>query len=281
MSLTEYDLAQAEIIPQASPGAEMFEIEAWCDMLSAMPGEMVELTGLEVRTIGGAVCVAAPGIPSTEFNRVVGLGVRSAADEDTIDRILAFYADRGIVDAWIQVMDSAKPSTLRGWLMAHGLAPAGPGWEVMECPPDRFRAVSPKEFVREIGAEHAAEAAQTFRIGYGLPPLFDPFVAALVGRPGWRTYCAFDHGRIIATAFLYQKGNRAALAGAGTVPDARRRGAQTALMNRRIRDASLDGVQVIQSHTWLPTAAAPNPSHANMIRCGLRPVHRRTNYSKG
>lgn len=281
MSLKEYDLAQAEILARPSPDAEMFEIEGWSDMLQAMPDDLKKMTGLEVCTIGGAVCVAAPGIPSTEFNRVVGLGVRAEAEEAAIDRILAFYEDRGISGAWIQIMDSALPPALPRWLQARGLAPAGPGWEVMETGPDPLRPIAPREFVREVGPESAEEAASVFRTGYGLPPFFDPFVAALIGRPGWRTYCAFDHGRIIATAFLYRKGDRANLAGAGTLPDSRRRGAQTALMNRRIRDASLDGAQVIQSHTWLPEPSAPNPSHANMLRCGLRPVHRRANYSKG
>lgn len=281
MLSSEVDAGSGETRLAPSRQAEMFEIGAWRDMLDAMPEDIAEMVGLEIVEIAGAICVAAPGIPSTEFNRCVGLGVDEPATEEQVSAILAHYADRAVANAWVQVMDAARPAGLTGWLEARGLAPAGTGWMMFERGADSSDVAGEPGFAAEIGPDRAEEAAAVFRQGYGLPPFFDRCVAALVGRKGWRTYCAFDDGRIIATAFLFQIGARAQLAGAGTIPENRRRGAQTALMKLRIRDASLAGADVIQSHTWLPGPDAPNPSYANMLRCGFEPVHRRTNYSTG
>lgn len=271
----------------ASIAAEMFEIETWSDLVAAAPAPLAKATGLEVRDVGGAICVIAPGIPSKEFNRCVGLGVNRPATEDDVIDILRFYRANGVFDAWIQVMEGAVPDILPEWLAARGSKPSGAGWIVFDRDMQPPQQRPTDLHISEIGAEHAEAAAKAFRVGYGLPPSFDPWIAALPGRTGWRAYAAFDGGAIVATAFTRRSGRRAAMAGAATLPEARGRGAQGALLAMRLRDAAADGVTTVQSHTWLPANGGlpadggRNPSLNNMRRSGFRELHKRANFLVG
>ncbi|MBX3569560.1 MAG: GNAT family N-acetyltransferase [Rhizobiaceae bacterium] len=264
-----------------SIAAEMFEIESWSDLVAAAPPPLAAATGLQVRSIGGAVCVIAPGIPSNEFNRCVGLGVERPASPADVDEILAFYRSHGMASAWVQLMDGAAPSLLPRWLAERGANPAGSSWAVFDRGLQPVMERGSGLRLAEIGSAHAANAAQVFRIGYGLPPAFDAWIAALAGRPRWRVYAAFDGEAVVATAFLRRSGARAIFAGAATLPEARGRGAQSGLMAMRVRDAASDGVTTVQSHTWVPKPDGRNPSLDNMRRSGFRELHRRTNFVVG
>jgi hypothetical protein len=57
----------------------------------------------------------------------------------------------------------------------------------------------------------------------------------------------------------------------------RRRGGQQALLARRIVDAIDAGCTAIVSETGEPIADEPNPSLANLLRCGFKVVASRLN----
>lgn len=264
----------------AKQEAELFEIEAWSAMIDAAPPAIVAATGLEVRRVGGAICVVAPGIPSNEFNRAVGLGVEGPATPDDVGAILDFYRSRRVGRAWVQVMEGAAPAAIGDWLRDAGAKPDGSHWQIFDRAHDVPAARSGPTVI-EVDSRNAGIAAEVFRVGYGLPPAFDSWNAALVGQPGRRVYLAYDGPRPIAAAFLYQKGRRALLAGAATLPDARGRGGQTALIQRRLRDAAAAGARIVQSHTWVPRQGERNPSLDNMLASGFRPLHLRVNVTVG
>jgi ribosomal protein S18 acetylase RimI-like enzyme len=84
-------------------------------------------------------------------------------------------------------------------------------------------------------------------------------------QPGWSLYLARVDGRPAASAILFVRRNAAYLADAATDPQYRGRGLQTALLRRRIADASSAGVDFVCSG-----AAYLSASHRNMERVGLR-----------
>lgn len=82
---------------------------------------------------------------------------------------------------------------------------------------------------------------------------------------GWSLYLARVNGRPAAAATLYVNDGVGYLADSATDPLFRRRGLQSALLRRRIRDAGLAGVDLVFS------GAEPlSSSHRNMERAGLR-----------
>ena len=68
------------------------------------------------------------------------------------------------------------------------------------------------------------------------------------------------------------------LFGAATLPEARNRGAQSALMAARVAEARDRGLRWVSTDTWAEHDAHPNPSQHNMVRAGLTEVHRRPNW---
>jgi hypothetical protein len=262
-----------------SAEADLFEISCWADLLAAAPASFAQSIGLEVREVGGATACVAPGIPTLEFNRAVGLGLRRAAREEDVVALLEFYRSRGTKTGAIQTIEGATPPGVEGWLKARSSSPLPRRWVVLTRDVAAARPKPTRLRVAEIDREHAGAAAEAFCAGYGMPPAMAAWIANLVGRPRWRFFCAFDGARIVSTSLLYMDQGRAQLAGAGTLREARGQGAQGALMAIRIEAARAAGVRIMQSHTGLPLGDEPSPSLDSMRRAGLKDLHVRINWS--
>lgn len=256
--------------------ADAVEADAWADMYGAAPAPM----GLVTEEIAGARLLVAPRIPISMLNRVIGLGLSEDATAETIDRVLARLRAIGAQSPWIHVSPAARPATLVDALVERGYAPTPrPTWAKVlrgrEEPPEIATSLE----VRDVGRDRAAELAAVLVAAHGMPPPVAPWIEALVGRPGWRAFAAVDAGRVVSGAFLFQRGDRAWLGMGGTLPSHRNRGAQGALMVRRIREAIAAGARHIVTETGEPVAGEPNPSLSNMYRCGFRKVASRMNYA--
>jgi hypothetical protein len=131
----------------------------------------------------------------------------------------------------------------------------------------------------EAGAAEAPAFASTVCAGFGMPPMLEGWLGALVGRPDWRCYVAFDGEAPAAAAALYLGDDYGWLGIAATRPDARRKGGQCSLMARRIADAQAAGKAWAVTETGAPVPGQPSPSHDNMVRYGFELVHRRANYT--
>src|SRR6185503_6649986 len=91
--------------------------------------------------------------------------------------------------------------------------------------------------VREVGREFADTFRSIVGDAFGLPEFVKSDLASAIGTPGWRYYMAFDAERPIAGAAMFVQNGGAWFGVAGTAADARNRGAQTALLARRLTDA--------------------------------------------
>ncbi len=134
-----------------------------------------------------------------------------------------------------------------------------------------------------LGAAWAARAGRIMAEGFELPldsgyPGWFANALDAGGRDDMRVYGAFDGDELISVAMLCVSGEIAALAGAATVSAARGRGAQGALMARRINDAAAAGCRWVSTETGSETEDEPNPSLHNMRRAGLTELYERTNW---
>ena len=118
--------------------------------------------------------------------------------------------------------------------------------------------------------------------GFGLPPSFGPWLSALAGRERWRLYAALHDGKPVATGALYLPrsgpGSFGHLNFAATLTEHRRRGAQSAIIARRLEDARGLGAEWIFTETDEALPDGPNPSQHNLIRQGLPIVYLRSNW---
>ncbi|MBX3274275.1 MAG: hypothetical protein KF729_28670 [Sandaracinaceae bacterium] len=252
---------------------EAIEGAAWADVFEAAPPALRARLGLEVERTGGATILRAPGLDHVLFNRAFGLGA-SAPVED----VARGYAQAGVRRFFVQVREDDEPGLAaaltraglerypRAWVkMARG---AGP---VVEAPTDLT--------VVRASSAYRAEIAALLGEAFDLPEEGGALLGGLIGRAGWHVYVALDGARVAAAGGLYVEGAAANLAFAATRPEHRGRGAQSALMARRLRLALDLGCTLVTSETGEAAPGDPQHSFRNMTRHGLCPRHRRANFA--
>lgn len=267
---------------RAAKLADEAEAAAYRDMCRAAPAEFVRATGLRSVEVGGATLILAPGIPTTMFNRAIGLGIFRPASEADLDDVIAEIRRTSCGKFWIHLNPSARPPRLESWLAGRGLRLARRrAWAKVLFEGSEPPSMKTSLTVREVDEARADELAAVLTTAFEMPALFSCWFHALVGRPNWHAVAGFRGEQMVCGGFLYRERDFAWLGVAGTLPGFRGRGGQRAVMARRMRIALQHGARGIVTETGEPVGDEPNPSLANMRRCGFRQVCSRLNYEPG
>lgn len=259
--------------------ADAIEAAAFRDVYAAAPAPFARSAGLAVEDLAGATLLLAPGIPDPMFNRASGLGFSRPAREADIDEIAARYRAAGSPKWWIHWNPLAAPAEGPRWLEARGFALARRrSWAKVLHPGQPLPSMHTDLDLRPATPADAGAFAEIAQTAFGMPPAVRAWIAALAGRPRWRIWLAWSGARPVAAGALYQEGDAAWLGFGTTLAEFRGRGAQGALMALRVREAHAAGARWIVTETGEPVADEPNPSLANMARCGFEKVSSRLNY---
>lgn len=257
---------------------EIAEIAAFEDLYSAASWEFTQETGLWVERNGEAIALCLPATDAKVYNRVIGLGVDEPAYGDQIDGALAWFQSAGVYSPAFTVTPSAQPPHLSGWLYDRGLQPID---ALLKFYRDNS-PVTPMHTdldIRVIGPEQAWDFGQVLLEGFGSPDWICGWLAELVGRPEWHIYVAYEGDTPAACGALFTRNGVGWLGFGATRPAFRRRGAQGAIMSRRLQDGIAMGCQVFTTETWEPEPGEKNASLNNMMRSGFTFVHRRVNFA--
>lgn len=114
--------------------------------------------------------------------------------------------------------------------------------------------------------------------GFTTPPAMIDMAASCVGRPNWQQYAVWEGERIIAVGSVFVHGNCADIFGGATLPEARRRGAQSALLTARVRAAQAAGCRWLVAETGAEGPGEHNASLHNMLRAGFEPLYERVTW---
>lgn len=258
---------------------ERIEMEYWRDWYDAAPPEIARRHAIAAEPAEGAVLLLMPQVDYLTFNRVVGLGLEKPVTEAQLDGILARYRAAGAPRFFVPLSPAAEPAEARDWLLARGLTRYN-RWAKLEREAEAsVPEVRTDARIEEVGPERGADVGRVLREGFQVPlEDLEPWMAALVGRKDWRHYLAFDGSEPVGTASLYVKGEWAALGFAATLPQARGRGVQSALIARRIEDAKAMGCRWLSLETAEDKPEKPAPSFHNVTRLGFRMAYFRDNY---
>jgi GNAT superfamily N-acetyltransferase len=233
--------------------------------------------------------------PSSPVTQTFGLGIVQAPTPDDFDKLERFFFERGAPTDH-EVSPQADPAALR-LLTERGYRP-------MEFTSVMFRPVGaratedvgtrglghyakranlsprvpqspspePDLHVRVIGADQADVWAKTASAGWGAADGDSMLDVARVnaGTPDGHLFLAELDGRPIATAALAIHDGVAHFAGASTIPEGRRQGAQLALLDARMRYAAQRGCDLA-----LMGAAPGSGSQRNAERHGFRIAYTR------
>ncbi|MBL0374373.1 hypothetical protein JJB09_20375 [Rhizobium sp. KVB221] len=257
--------------------AETIEMEAIADMMSAMPAETGKALGADCSPIAGALSISAKNVPLVTFNRVVGYGIDHRGEAGELPKIAAYMRSHSAPVAQLQMAPFAMPGGFELRLVDAGFTRLPANWAKMGRMTDEVPQVETDLQIEPAGADRAKEFASTVLAGFGMPGVFQPWLEALPGRDRWRCYIARDGKRAVGGAALYIGEDAGWLGIAATLVEARRHGAQGALIARRIADAASLGKAWVFTETGIQDG--PNPSLANMYRTGFKCMHERTNWA--
>jgi GNAT superfamily N-acetyltransferase len=255
---------------------ERVELLAKVDGFEGAPDAAKEL-GLVLQRVGGAWALGSPNDHTLRFNRAMGFGLDRPGTPDDVAALKAFYAGDGIPTFRVAFSPAAEPVGFETTL-------ASSGFGVYSHLVKWVRDASPLTSTTTLRTERCvpgdAEAMdQVLRAAFGGPVYSVPFAAALIGRTHWHHYVARDGETIVAAAAMYAREGLAWLGAAGALASHRGRGAQRALIARRIDDARALGCHTITLDTEIDRPEKPNPSYRNVERLGFQVVYHRTNWA--
>lgn len=228
----------------------------WLGAMRDLPGNPF---GVHIEQFGAATALVTRAIRSPLFNRVVGL---STAELDSVDAIQRFCRSHG---AWCPFDLSpfqASPSLL-AHLARSGMYQSSFGAVMYGLPNPAEPPMPQGVTVDDVGPYDLDRFVSVYRQSFGT--IYGDEVRVLGALPEWRLYTASLDDTPVAIGLLMMHGNIGVLAGGATLPGARGRGCQKALIRRRMSDAAAAGC------TLMVGFCAPGSwSQSNMQRAGLQ-----------
>lgn len=205
----------------------------------------------------------APGLGL--LNLVSGVTARAAG---ALPGVISRYAAAG-VPSWSLI---GPPAGLDAALRRLGLVPGPPRpLGLLSLParlaPGRLRVTEART------AEESGLFLDTLAAGYREDGALGGFLRAEHTARGLRRFLAWDQGQPVAAAAFSLHGTVAVIGGAATLPQARGRGAQLALLQHRLSRAADAGARAA-----VVTAAPGSASARNLARAGFS-MRERTGWS--
>ncbi|MFC4536651.1 GNAT family N-acetyltransferase [Sphaerisporangium dianthi] len=258
--------------------AEGSEAEFMYQYESGAPSSVRTELGITTTRIGGGVALSMRHDPVGYWSKALGFGFAEPVTSELVDRVLDFYREQGDESAVLQFAPSVLPQDWEDIRAEHGLRAGG---EIVKlwCPIEFFLTGTSGLHVGPVGPGDAREWASVVLRGFGMPEkgLAD-MLAAAVEHPDFRPFAVWDGDRIVGGANLLVHGRVGSLNTGAVLPEYRNRGAQTALLAMRAKEAANAGCRWLVAEAGKPAEGASNPSLNNMLRAGMRPLYTRENW---
>jgi GNAT superfamily N-acetyltransferase len=209
-------------------------------------------------------------VASVNLNRVYLCGREAGMESDSVGRLIDLFTAEGVKRFFVWLSPGPDMDVVRGWLEASGLSRIRRTGYPTLC---RCTSSAPVQFrtdleVRQVSADQI-EAARD-QLGETLWPEY----ANSAGRDSFFHYMAFDGTRPVAIAALCIFEDLGYLMAAATVESHRRRGAQQALIAKRIERAEQQACSILVSETLYML----EHSYRNLQRAGFREAYEKEVY---
>jgi hypothetical protein len=253
---------------------ETAEADSWEEIQRDIRPEFQERFGITVRRIGGAVVVVAPRSDMLAINRVWLPGSGSDAVAEVLDEVVHHARALGTARIVAHCPTWAASSET---FLTRGFRAVSPMTKLYRRATTDLDVSSPFR-IEAIGTRDRELFGQIAAIGNEAPPFMAAGFDSTVGNPGWWHYLAFDGDLPIAAAGLRIYQDVAWCCFAGTVPSHRRRGAQAALLARRVRDAATADCRWVTCESVSKSPDEPSQSLRNMQRLGFEVAYDRPSF---
>lgn len=265
MILPVVDLVLAQQLERAEAMANAASVDARRELQPAVGAKWIDVAGTYAMFDG----------PDSPLTQTFGLGLTEPCGVRELERLEAFFSQRGAPTAH-EVSTFASPSALR-LLSERGYTPIEAS-VVLVRPTSTAAATSGPITARAIGVDEAPLWCRVAGQGWGsesaeLGAFVESFGAIVTRARGVTCFLAELDGAPVAAAALNVNNGVALLAGATTIPAARRQGAQRALLQARLTFAAARNIPLAMVVTQPGSA-----SQRNAERQGFRPVYTRAKW---
>ena len=212
--------------------------------------------------------------PSSNLNRVYLCGAEPGMTSAGIAKLIDLFATERVKRFFVWLSPGPDMDRVREWLAQHGLSRIRrTGYPTLCRVGQGSASLTPVSFktdleVREVGADEIAEASE--QLGETLWPEY----ARSAGREAFFHYMAFDGARPVAIAALCVFEDLGYLMAAATAESHRKRGAQQALIAKRIERAEALGCAMQVSETLYML----EHSYRNLQRAGFAEAYEKEIY---
>lgn len=260
------------------PALERVNLEALSDQYRAATTETVEQCGVVVREMGVGTLLAATRLGIVELNRLLGVGLTRTPSEAELAEMVQAFEEVGAPRYMVPVPPTEANRDVGRRLEDLGLRHYY-NWMRLTREVTDLPVIAPSSVtVARTGPADADTFTKILAEAFGFSPAIAPLAGAVIGRPGWHHYLAYEDDEPIGTAAMFVSGAWAWFGFAATVASHRGRGAQTSLVTRRLRDAASEGCRWVSVETMEQTPERDVPSFRNLTRLGFSVAYRRPNY---
>jgi len=256
-------------------GAERSEQAVWNVLYRNADSKSGKLLGISCQQYLDAHCLRMTCFPAWFFNRVVGLGLEGPVSEDDIDSLIEHYHSKR-VPIGISLCPNEQSKKITQWLKDRNFSIANHWVKMVRDPSPPVQSTS-KLRIEPATNDQAGIVADIIQTGFGLNDELQPFSESVVSAENNFVYIAWEEDIPAAVGALTIVGSIGHLNTAATLPEFRGKGAQGAIMARRIEDGIKLGCQSFVTETWDP-GEETNHSFNNMARYGFELAYKRPNW---
>jgi GNAT superfamily N-acetyltransferase len=263
--------------------AERSEAEALYDFEISAPAAAQAELGMAAIRLGGGVALSVRADATSFWCKALGFGFDEPVTSALIEEICEFYQSERLSRAVLQLAPSVLPEDWAAICAKHNIS-GGATWVKVarDLTDDSAGTETPlTEDLRvgPVGPEHAQEWASVMLRGFGMSEAsLSPMFGAIVGRPGWYQHGVWAGEEMIAGSTMHVYQDSAHFAGASTLPHARGRGAQGALLTARAEAARAAGCRWLVGEAGVEAPGASNSSLHNVTRVGFTVQYERRNW---
>jgi ribosomal protein S18 acetylase RimI-like enzyme len=285
---TDHEDPRPTSAPTGQPGtlgegpdrAELVEALAMHAFVTGASARSRRSLGISSTWLGGGVVLAMAHDVTGYWSKALGFGVSEPVTRELVQDVCRFYELSGARSATIQIAPDALPEDWPRIAADLGLERDSAWVKLQRRVTGAEEAPAPVTSLRvePVAEEHLRRWSRVLFAGFGMPPEFDTMGIG-VDPELCRRFGAWDGPELVAAATVVVEGDAAGMFGASTLPDHRRRGAQSALLAARLHEAVAAGARWISAETGVETPGNPNSSLHNLRRAGLVDLYERVNWT--
>ena len=265
-------------VPYDQAALDRVERRFWRDIWASIPPPVAAEHGIGLGRFGAIQACAARDLGQVPVLNLV-LGAPEAGEQDLAEAV-AWAEEQGVSPTVPVTPGLERSAEAEAWLQGRGFERGYPWMKFVRDPhPPRFAAPDDVEVVELSGGNEEPFGAIA-SVGFGFPTWGAEFFAHLPGTEGWRCYLAMVDGKAQACAAILIEDGVAEFGIAATLEEARGRGCQTALLHRRIRDATEAGCHTLFVETGERVPGRPAASYRNILKAGFEEAYLRPNWQR-